>query len=108
MRFAPHTALPRVKGVHQPRDSAVFFLKTNSHSGRCGAAGNKGHALISTTPPLDYGQVRLVHVQRRRSVTMDLQWDLQLGRRRYCFAALSLLESSWPCLGGNGSVRQAS
>ena len=27
MRFAPHTALPRVKGVHQPRDSAVFFSK---------------------------------------------------------------------------------
>ena len=27
MRFAPHTALPRVKGMHQPRDSAVFFSK---------------------------------------------------------------------------------
>ena len=27
MRFAPHTALPRVKGVHQPRDSAVFSSK---------------------------------------------------------------------------------
>ena len=25
MRFAPHTALPRAKGMHQPRDSAVFF-----------------------------------------------------------------------------------
>ena len=23
--FCPHTALPRVKGMHQPRDSAVFF-----------------------------------------------------------------------------------
>ena len=33
MRSAPHTTLPRVKGVHQPRDSAVFFLKTNNHSG---------------------------------------------------------------------------
>ena len=33
MRSAPHTALPRVKGMHQPRDSAVFFLKTNNHSG---------------------------------------------------------------------------
>ena len=27
MRFAPHTALPRVKGAHQPRDSAVFLSK---------------------------------------------------------------------------------
>ena len=27
MRSAPHTALPRVKGMHQPRDSAVFFSK---------------------------------------------------------------------------------
>ena len=25
--FCSHTALPRVKGVHQPRDSAVFFSK---------------------------------------------------------------------------------
>ena len=32
MRFAPHTALPRAKGMHQPRDSAFIFLKTNSHS----------------------------------------------------------------------------
>ena len=24
--------LPRAKGMHQPRDSAVFSLKTNSHS----------------------------------------------------------------------------
>ena len=23
--FCSHTALPRVKGMHQPRDSAVFF-----------------------------------------------------------------------------------
>ena len=30
--FCSHTALPRVKGVHQPRDSAVFLLKTNNHS----------------------------------------------------------------------------
>ena len=45
MRFAPHTALPRVKGVHQPRDSAVFFLKTNSHSDSrrlaCGRTASK-------------------------------------------------------------------
>ena len=40
MRFAPHTALPRVKGVHQPRDSAVFFLKTNSREGE----GEEEHA----------------------------------------------------------------
>ena len=25
--FCSHTALPRAKGVHQPRDSAVFFSK---------------------------------------------------------------------------------
>ena len=31
--FCSHTALPRVKGVHQPRDSAVFFSKTKNHSG---------------------------------------------------------------------------
>ena len=30
--FCSHTALPRVKGVHQPRYSAVLFLKTNSNS----------------------------------------------------------------------------
>ena len=30
--FCSHTALPRAKGVHQPRDSAVFPLKTNNHS----------------------------------------------------------------------------
>ena len=30
--FCSHTALSRAKGVHQPRDSAVFFLKTNNHS----------------------------------------------------------------------------
>ena len=27
MRFAPHTALPRAKGMHQPRDSAVLSSK---------------------------------------------------------------------------------
>ena len=32
--FCSHTALPRAKGVHQPRGSAVFSLKTNSHSDR--------------------------------------------------------------------------
>ena len=30
--FCSHTALPRAKGMHQPRDSAVFPLKTNNHS----------------------------------------------------------------------------
>ena len=28
--FCSHTALPPVKGVHQPRDCAVFFFKTNA------------------------------------------------------------------------------
>ena len=31
--FCSHIALPRAKGMHQPRDSAVLPLKTNNHSG---------------------------------------------------------------------------
>ena len=31
--FCPHTALPRVKGMHQPRDSAIFFSQNKHHSG---------------------------------------------------------------------------
>ena len=30
--FCSHTALPRVKGVHQPRENAILSLKTNNHS----------------------------------------------------------------------------
>ena len=30
--FCSHTALPRAKGMQQPRDSAVFPLKTNNHN----------------------------------------------------------------------------
>ena len=59
--FYSHTALPRAQGVHQPRDSAVFPLKTNNHNsneqgdclgkrageGRHAAAGGKGNL---TTP----------------------------------------------------------
>ena len=35
MRSAPHTALPRVKGMHQPRDSAVFFPKQTAPAAAC-------------------------------------------------------------------------
>ena len=63
MRFAPHTALPRAKGMHQPRDSAVFFSKqtaTATAGGRrasveqvgTGGEGRKrGRAVIHILPP---------------------------------------------------------
>ena len=63
MRFAPHTALPRVKGVHQPRDSAVFFSKQTATAtaggrrasveqvGTGGEGRRRGRAVIHILPP---------------------------------------------------------
>ena len=42
--FCSHTALPRAKGVHQPRDSTVFSLKANNHS-------NSSKRRTTTPPP---------------------------------------------------------
>ena len=55
--FCSHTALPRVKGMPQPRDSSVFPLKTNNHSDSKatyprGADGEGQSALQSYTPPV--------------------------------------------------------
>ena len=69
MRFAPHTALPRVKGVHQPRDSAVFFSKQTATAiagGRCasveqvgtgGEGRRRGRAVIHILPPLLFARL---------------------------------------------------
>ena len=77
MRFAPHTALPRVKGVHQPRDSAVFFSKqtaTATAGGRRASVGQvvtggegrkRGRAVIHILPPLFFA--RLCDTAGRRS-----------------------------------------
>ena len=55
MRFAPHTALPRVKGVHQPRDSAVLFSKqtataTSNREWAQAVKGGEGRAAVRRTP----------------------------------------------------------
>ena len=61
MRFAPHTALPRVKGMHQPRDSAVFFSKQTATATAGGSVrgravaqavkGEEGRAAVPTLSP---------------------------------------------------------
>ena len=77
MRFAPHTALPRVKGVHQPRDSAVFFSKQTATAtaggrrasveqvGTGGEGRRRGRAVIHILPPLFVA--RLCDTAGRRS-----------------------------------------
>ena len=47
-----HTALPRVKGVHQPRDSAVFPLQTNNRS----SSSSKQQKQPAPLPPKHHRQ----------------------------------------------------
>ena len=54
--FCSHAALPRVKDVHQPRESAVFSLKTNKPN------SNKQyiHSLTTHTRALRYPGRRIL------------------------------------------------
>ena len=64
--FCPHTALPRAKGVRQPRESAVFFSKQTATAaagdrrasvqqvGTDGEGRKKGRAVIHILPLLYY------------------------------------------------------
>jgi len=50
--FCSHTALPRAKGVHQARDSAVLFSKTNGLpylKPRVGTADGEGRGRRSSS-----------------------------------------------------------
>ena len=50
MRFAPHKALPRAKGMHQPRDSAVFFSKQTATATAGGRRAEKQLRKIKHKP----------------------------------------------------------
>ena len=59
--FCSHTALPRVKDMHQPRDSAVFSLKTKSHRKSFGG-GNLGRL-----PPPMRAWLKQPHGRRQKA-----------------------------------------
>ena len=80
--FCSHTALPRVKGVHQPRDSAVFFSKQTAtaaarnqymsvqRAGTDGGGRRRGGAAVHILPP-SYS-ARLCAAAVRRSSAQHL------------------------------------
>ena len=46
--FCPHTALPRVKGMHQPRDSAIFFSTKQTPQRHCATSARAYSKRVQT------------------------------------------------------------
>ena len=71
MRFAPHTALPRVKGMHQPRDSAVLFSTTATglHRDTGGEGQQMGAARVGSKAARSYHRPRRCLTQHHSQKT---------------------------------------
>ena len=66
--FCSHTALPRARGMHQPRDSAVFSLKTNNNSN-----SDEQNGLIT----LDYVSLKGSKQTEKRKQATRSKWLLR-------------------------------